>query len=64
MSDWLSMAADYRKRAEVHKPRSNDALTPEIERLREQGLKPRDIAAALGVHIGVVLAVFRTSRAA
>lgn len=45
-------ALDYRKLAELHRPADPSA---EIRNLHSEGLKPRDIASHLGVHIDIVL---------
>lgn len=59
MSDWLSMASDYRLRAATHRPTDPVALQREVRRLRAAGLKPRDIAQALRLGIGQVLAMIK-----
>ena len=46
---------DYARLAQQHKPTDPVALAAEIQRQHAQGLKPRDIASHLAVHIDVVL---------
>lgn len=46
---------DYRLLAQRHRPADPSAIGAEIRRQASQGLKPRDIASALGVHIDIVL---------
>jgi len=46
-----------RARAEQHKPASLAELAPEIHRLTADGLKPRDVAAALAINVLLVLHV-------
>lgn len=51
-------AAEYRARAEQHRPCAQD-MAAAVRELARQGLKPRDIASALAVHIEVVLMSLR-----
>lgn len=53
-------ALDYRQLAQVHKPA--DPST-EIRSLHAQGLKPRDIASHLGLHIDIVLRAIKAGAA-
>lgn len=48
-------ALDYARLARLHKPADPAALAAEIQRQHAQGLKPRDIASHLAVHVDVVL---------
>lgn len=50
---------DYAKLAQHHRPADPAALTGEIRRQAAQGLKPRDIASAIGAHIAIVLRELR-----
>lgn len=52
-------ALDYAKLAQHHRPADPAALAGEIRRQASQGLKPRDIASAIGVHIDIVLRELR-----
>jgi hypothetical protein len=53
-------ALDYRQLAQLHKPADPSA---EIRRLHGEGLKPRDIASHLGLHIDIVLRAIRQGAA-
>lgn len=46
---------DYAKLAQHHRPAYPAALAEKIRRQASQGLKPQDIASAIGVHIDIVL---------
>jgi hypothetical protein len=46
---------DYRLLAQQHRPKDQAALAAEARRMADQGLKPRDIAAALGMNVVLVL---------
>lgn len=48
-------AAEYRRRAEQHRPDDLEAIAEEIRHLRASGLQPRDISMALGIDLGQVL---------
>lgn len=50
---------DYTKLAQRHRPADPEAIGAEIRRQAAQGLKPRDIASAIGVHIDIVLRELR-----
>lgn len=39
----------------LHKPQSDDELAVEARRLAAQGLKPQDIAQAIGEHVNKVM---------
>lgn len=52
-------AQEYQQRAQQHRPDDQAALVVEIRRLTGEGLKPRDIAAALNLHISFVLLALR-----
>jgi hypothetical protein len=54
-------ARDYRARAEQHRP-GGEGIAAAVRDLACRGLKPRDIASALGVHIDVVLMALRDLR--
>jgi hypothetical protein len=47
---------DYARLAELHKPTDPSA---QIRRMHNEGLKPRDIASVLAIHIDVVLRALR-----
>jgi hypothetical protein len=55
----MSPAYDWRLLAEMYKPTDPAAIALEIRRQHRTGLKPRDIATALRVDIGDVLAALR-----
>ena len=59
--DWRQMmvATDYDRSARANFPTDAKVLTAEIRRLRRDGLTPRDIAVALRLDIGAVLAALR-----
>ena len=46
---------DWRLLADKHRPTDPAIMAAEIRHLRKTGLKPRDIATALRVDLGVVL---------
>jgi hypothetical protein len=46
--DWR-LAADYARRAVEHRPANPEQLRTEAKQLQQTGLKPRDIATALGL---------------
>ena len=50
---------DYAKLAQRHRPAEPAAMGDEIRRQAANGLKPRDIASHLGLHIDVVLRELR-----
>lgn len=47
---------DYAKLAQLHMPADPSA---QIQRLHSDGLKPRDIASQLGLHIDIVIRALR-----
>lgn len=49
-------AADFERRANLHRPTSRDALAAEIRRLVASGLKPADVAGALRISMAEVQA--------
>ncbi len=61
--DWRHMmaATDYDRLARVHRPDDTRRLHLEIRRLVADGLKPRDVAQALRVDLGVVLEALKDS---
>ncbi len=52
-------AAEYRRRAEQHRPEDLESIAAEIQHLRASGLQPRDISMALGIDLGQVLEALR-----
>lgn len=50
---------NYAELAQQHKPKDPSALAQEVRRLSAEGLKPRDIASHLGLHIDLVLMALR-----
>ena len=50
-----SAAVAFQRRAQQHRPNDAARLTAEILRLRRDGLSARDIAAALRLHLPVVI---------
>jgi hypothetical protein len=51
----LAKLTGYDERAQRHRPSDPQELAQEIRRLHAGGLKPRDIAGALRIGLGVVL---------
>jgi hypothetical protein len=47
---------DWRDLATLHRPRDAELLAREARRLHADGLKPRDVSAALKLPLGDVLA--------
>ncbi|MEO8313244.1 MAG: hypothetical protein ABI645_00485 [Pseudomonadota bacterium] len=54
-------AAEYAARAQQHRPTDPAALAREMRRLEATGLTPRDISAALRIHLVAVMNVLATS---
>jgi hypothetical protein len=52
-------ALDYRVLAELHRPRDDAALAAECRRLAAIGLRARDVATALRLDLGEVLAILK-----
>ena len=50
---------DWRAQADLHRPTDRGAVAAEIRRLVANGLKPRDVAAALRLGLGQVLEALR-----
>jgi len=55
----MSTLANYRHRAERYRPTDPAAIAGEIRRQSAAGLKPRDIAAAMGVHTETIFDALR-----
>lgn len=55
MNDWLTAVAEYHHRATRHRPDNPADLGAEVRRLAASGLKPRDIASALGISVPEVV---------
>ncbi len=55
MTDSIDGTLDYRLLAQQHRPTDQAALAAEVRRMASQGLRPRDIAAALGMNVVLVL---------
>ena len=55
-------ATEYTARAQQYRPRDESALARECYRLFATGLTARDIATALRLELGVVLAMLKPTR--
>jgi hypothetical protein len=63
MSRRIGGELDWRALADRHRPRDPGALAREIRRQVASGLKPRDVASAMRLDLGQVLAALRVDRA-